>query len=334
MTAATSHIPVMLTEVVDALGLRDGGLYVDATFGAGGYARAILGAAETRLIGIDRDPRARKPAEAVRACYPGRFIFAQGRFGDLDAILEQMSAEEVAGIVFDLGVSSMQIDQPARGFSFRADGPLDMRMGEDGPSAADVVARLDARALAAIFRVYGEERHARRAAEAIVAAQAEEPITTTARLAQIVERAVGPGDGRIHPATRVFQALRIYVNAELTEIERALYAAEQRLAPGGRLVVVSFHSLEDRIVKQFLRARSGRAPQGSRHAPAPAETAPPSFREIHATPLRPAAAETEENPRARSAKLRAAVRTDAAPMALGPALAPDPGAPDLEETSR
>jgi 16S rRNA (cytosine1402-N4)-methyltransferase len=249
-------------------------------------------------------------------------------------VLDQSGAEEVDGMVFDLGVSSMQLDTAERGFSFRADGPLDMRMGGDGPTVADVVAVLSADELQSIFSVYGEERRARRAAEAIVAARKDAPIETTGRLAAVIEGAVGPGDGRIHPATRVFQALRIYVNDELHEVEHALYAAEARLVPGGRLAVVSFHSLEDRIVKLFLRERCGRAAQASRHAPMVVETREASFHPLHSGPVTPSDAEVEENPRARSAKLRAAVRTDAPAWPRAAPLAPQPDARPLEEIRR
>lgn len=329
-----SHAPVMLEEVVSALGVRDGGIYVDCTFGAGGYSRAILGAAEARVIALDRDPRARTAGEAVRAANPGRFALVEARFGGLASVLAQIGAERIDGVALDLGVSSMQLDQAARGFSFMREGPLDMRMGGEGPSAADAVAVLTAEELQALFQVYGEEKRARRAAQAIVAAREEAPIETTLRLAEIVERAVGGGDGRIHPATRVFQALRIYVNDELGELEQALVAAEAALAPGGRLVVVSFHSLEDRIVKLFLRDRSGLAPQGSRHMPVAGETRDPSFRALHAGAQRPSEAETAENPRARSAKLRAGARTDAEPWPVAERLAPAPRARPLEEIVR
>jgi 16S rRNA (cytosine1402-N4)-methyltransferase len=326
-----SHVPVMLAEMLADLAPRDGGLYVDATFGAGGYSRAILGAADTRVIGIDRDPRARLASEPLKAAYPGRFTLVEARFGDLAEVLDQIAVRTVDGVVLDLGVSSMQLDQPERGFSFRADGPLDMRMGGEGPSAAEVVAELSARELETLFRVYGEEKRARRAAEAIVRAREAEPIVTTARLASVVEDAIGQAELRIHPATRVFQALRIYVNDELGELERALHAAEARLAPGGRLVVVTFHSLEDRIVKLFLRERSGLAPQGSRHMPQATRPREPSFRMLRPEPQKPSDAEIEDNPRARSAKLRAAARTEAEAWPSGEALAPAPHVRALAE---
>jgi 16S rRNA (cytosine1402-N4)-methyltransferase len=326
-----SHAPVMLEEMLAALGPRDGGLYLDATFGAGGYSRAILAAAETRVIAIDRDPRARAAGEALRGAYPGRFTLAEARFGDLEGVLDTIGAGPLEGVVLDLGVSSMQLDEAARGFSFRAAGPLDMRMGGEGPSAAEAVAALTSAELESVFRVLGEEKRARRAAEAIVKAREAAPIADTARLAEIVAGAVGAGEGRIHPATRVFQALRIYINDELAELERALHAAEARLALGGRLVVVAFHSLEDRLVKLFLRERSGLAPQGSRHRPVAATERAPSFRLLRAGALQPSEAEVEENPRARSAKLRAAIRTAAPAWPTGPALAAAAEVRPLEE---
>jgi 16S rRNA (cytosine1402-N4)-methyltransferase len=326
-----SHAPVMLAEMLTALAPRDGGLYVDATFGAGGYSRAILAAGETRVIAVDRDPRARGPGAALRAAYPGRFTLVEARFGDLEGVLDAAGVERFDGIALDLGVSSMQLDEAARGFSFRAAGPLDMRMGREGPSAADAVAALSARELESVFRVLGEEKRARRAALAIVKAREAEPIVDTARLAGVVEAAVGGGEGRIHPATRAFQALRIYVNDELAELERALYAAEARLAPGGRLVAVSFHSLEDRIVKLFLRERSGLAPRGSRHRPAAEPERDPSFRQLRAGAETPSEAEVDENSRARSAKLRAAIRTEAAAWPRETALAPAPDARPVAE---
>jgi 16S rRNA (cytosine1402-N4)-methyltransferase len=328
-----SHAPVMLAEMLAALAPRDGEVYVDATFGAGGYSRAILRAADTRVIALDRDPSARAAADVLHEAYPGRFAFVEARFGDLESVLDVIGRRKVDGVVFDLGVSSMQLDEPERGFSFRSEGPLDMRMGGEGPSAADVVFALSARELEALFRGYGEERKARRAAEAIVKARAAAPIRTTAELAAVVETAVGPGEGRIHPATRVFQALRIYVNDELGEVERGLHAAEARLSPGGRLVVVSFHSLEDRIVKLFLRDRSGLAPAGSRHAPVAGAVRPPSFSMLRGGPERPGDAEIDDNPRARSARLRAAVRTEAEAWPLGRALAPLVDAPALDEVT-
>lgn len=305
-----SHVPVLARRVAEWLALRDGGVYVDATFGAGGYTRAILAVAGTRVIGIDRDQRAIAAAGDVVKQAAGRLQVAEGRFSDLAAIVADRGAAEVDGVVFDLGVSSMQLDEPGRGFSFRLDGPLDMRMGRDGPSAADVVARAGERDLAAIIFTLGEERHARAIARAIVRARVNKPIATTLALAEIVAGVVRSREGAIDPATRTFQALRIFVNEELAELAHGLAAAEQVLKPGGRLVVVAFHSLEDRIAKTFLLERS-RAPALSRHRPEVAAL-PPTFSVLTRRPETPDQAEIAANPRARSAKLRAAVRTEAA----------------------
>lgn len=305
------HIPVMLDEVIAALQPRDGGLYIDATFGAGGYTRAILDAADCRVLGVDRDPSVRGAAERLAAAYPGRFAFAFGPFSMLEAVLDEAGSSGADGVVFDLGVSSMQLDQAERGFSFQKDGPLDMRMGRSGPSAADAVNGLEAGELAAIFKVYGEERHARRVAQAIVRERVEAPITTTLRLAEIIAKAVGGKPGRIHPATRAFQALRIYVNDELGELSRGLAAAEYGLRAAGRLVVVTFHSLEDRLTKHFMRERAGLVPGGSRYQPERAPERAPSLSLVSKKAAAASEGEASVNPRARSAKLRAAVRTPA-----------------------
>lgn len=304
------HIPVMLPEVLEGLQPRDGGLYVDGTFGNGGYSRGILGAAECRVLGIDRDPSARETAERMKPAYAGRFAFGFGPFSMMEDIIEAAGSSGVDGVVLDLGVSSMQIDQAERGFSFQKDGPLDMRMAQSGPTAADAVNGLEADELAAIFRVYGEERQARRAAQAIVRAREIEPITRTLQLADIVGKAVGGKPGRIHPATRAFQGLRIYVNDELGELMRGLEAAEAILKPAGRLVVVTFHSLEDRIVKTFLRERAGLTGGGSRHRPEILPEREPSFTLVSKKALAASEAEAAENPRSRSAKLRAAIRNE------------------------
>lgn len=313
---ATAHVPVLLTEIVATLAPRDGAIYVDGTFGAGGYARALLDSAACRVIGIDRDPAAIARGKEMEARYTGRFAVIQGRFAEMEALLGRRAIAAVDGIALDLGVSSMQLDEPERGFSFQQDGPLDMRMGNEGPTAADVVNSASERELSHILRRYGEERQAGRIARAIVAARAEAPILRTRALAEIVERTIGRGPRRehgpsIHPATRSFQALRIYVNRELEELAEGLAAAERLLRPGGRLAVVSFHSLEDRIVKRFLSARSGRAPHPSRHAPPPGAEAAPSFQLLFQGARQPDAAEIAANPRARSARLRAALRTGA-----------------------
>ncbi|MGD2132645.1 MAG: 16S rRNA (cytosine(1402)-N(4))-methyltransferase RsmH [Maricaulaceae bacterium] len=326
-----SHAPVMLDEAIHALCLRDGAVCADCTFGAGGYTRAILAAANVRVIAIDRDPNARKFAEPVDLAFPGRFALAEAKFGDLEEVLDLVGAETVDAIVADVGVSSMQLDQAGRGFSLRLEGPLDMRMSGQGPSAADAVAELTAQELETLLKVYGEERQARRIAGAIVKARDKAPIETTEALAGIVEAAAPARESRIHGATRTFQALRIYVNDELGELERLLYAAEARLAPGGRLVIVSFHSLEDRIVKQFLRERSGLAGGVSRHMPAPTDEREASFRLLHNSAERPSEAEIADNPRARSARLRAAARTEAEPWPRGEPLAPIPEVRPIKE---
>ena len=307
------HIPVLAGRAVAWLGVKDGGLYIDATFGAGGYTRAILVTPGARVIGIDRDQSAiARGADLVEEA-KGRLELVEGRFSELETLLGSQDAPTVSpivdGIVFDVGVSSMQLDDAARGFSFRFDGPLDMRMGRDGPSAADVVARAGERELGLIIATLGEERHARAIARAIVKARNEHDISSTRELAEIVARVVHAREGAIHPATRTFQALRIFINDELAELALGLAAAERVLKPAGRLVVVAFHSLEDRIVKTFLAERS-RVQAGSRHRPeviAP----PPTFRLLTRRPETPDDAEVATNPRARSAKLRAAERTDA-----------------------
>ena len=301
------HLPVMLAEVLEALEPRDGAHYIDGTFGGGGYARAILEACDCRVLGIDRDPEAIKRGEKLVALYPGRLTLVHGEFSQMDRLLADSGEEGTNGVVLDLGVSSFQFDEPARGFSFRADGPLDMRMSLSGESAADVVNTEDEKTLADIIARYGEERQARRIARAIVAAR---PLTRTVELAELVARTLGPAALRqpIHPATRTFQALRIHVNDELGELTRALEAATRALKPQGRLAVVAFHSLEDRIVKRFLAERSALAPHASRHAPAERDASAPLYRLFGARPPAPGAAEIANNPRARSAKLRTAER--------------------------
>ncbi len=307
-----AHIPVLVREVVAALAPRDGGVYVDGTFGGGGYAEALLAAALCKVCGIDRDPDAIAGGAGLQARFPGRLDLILGRFGDMTGLLAARGIALVDGVAFDLGVSSPQIDRAERGFSFRHDGPLDMRMERSGRSAADIVNAASESELAEIISELGEERHARRVARAIVKARAEAPIATTGRLASIVRGAVGrAGQDTIDPATRSFQALRIAVNDELGEIERGLAAAESVLTPGGRLAVVSFHSLEDRRVKKFLRARSDDAPRASRHAPEAAAPRAPTFVLPQRRPTGPGLAEIAANPRARSARLRSAVRTAA-----------------------
>ena len=313
------HTPVMLREVLDVLAPRDGAIYVDGTFGAGGYSAAILDAANCTVWGIDRDAEAISAGEALAATYPGRLTLIEGRFGAMDRLLGARGISAVDGIALDLGVSSMQIDQPWRGFSFAADGPLDMRMEPlgTGPSAADVVNSLSEAELADIIFRFGEERRARQVARAIVGARRERPIARTGELAAVVRKAVkqrlAKGEKRIDPATRTFQALRIFVNDEIGEIGRGLNAAERLLAPGGRLAVVAFHSLEDRAVKQFLRDRGGESPRRSRHQPDAADLAPrpATFQPLFRGTCRPTRAECDANARARSARMRAASRTDA-----------------------
>jgi len=301
------HIPVLLNEVVEALQPADGERYLDGTFGSGGYSRALLDKAQCQVIALDRDPDAVAAGRALAARYAARLVLIQGRFGDMVELLEAEGVREVDGVALDLGVSSMQFDRPERGFSFRASGPLDMRMEKRGPSAADLVNDADEAELADIFWRYGEERRSRRVARAIVEQRKAKRIETTGELAEIVRRAVGhSAKDESDPATRVFQALRIAVNDELGELERGLAAAEQVLAPGGRLAVVSFHSLEDRAVKEFVRARAGRTPSPSRHAPPRRETTAATLRDLTRRPVVPSDAEVAVNPRARSARLRVA----------------------------
>jgi 16S rRNA (cytosine1402-N4)-methyltransferase len=308
------HIPVLGPQAIAHLGVRDGGIYIDGTFGAGGYSRLILQTPNTQVVGIDRDQSAiARGADLVQTA-DGRLTLIEDRFSALDEVLRSAGFDHADGVVLDLGVSSMQIDEAARGFSFRSDGPLDMRMGRDEPSAADVIAAISERGLATVIKVLGEERHARAVARAIVRARTTSPITTTRALADIVESVVRARPGTIHPATRTFQALRIFVNEELTELAQALGAAERILNKGGRLVVVSFHSLEDRIVKTFMTER-GRRTGFSRHRPETRQPEP-TFRIITKKPVTPGEDEIANNPRARSAKLRVAERNDADPREM------------------
>jgi 16S rRNA (cytosine1402-N4)-methyltransferase len=303
------HIPVLVRSVLEYLAPRDGGVYIDGTFGAGGHTAAVLAAANARLIAIDRDPAAIAGGQSLAVAACGRLALVEGEFAALDRIAAEHAVEKADGVLLDLGVSSMQLDEPARGFSFRHDGPLDMRMGgaDGGASAAEVVAAASERDLADIIFLLGEERHARAVARAIVAARRAHPIDTTRALADIVGRVVPAQPGGIHPATRTFQALRLFVNEELRQLADGLAAAERILKPGGRLVVISFHSLEDRIVKTFLG--QGGLGRGSRHLPE--TTRPPAtFTVLTRRPVTPDEAEIRDNPRARSAKLRAAARTD------------------------
>lgn len=323
------HIPVMLDSVLRASDVQNGDIVIDATFGFGGYSEALLRAADTHVFGLDRDPTVRPRAAQLSEQHAGRFRLVETPFSKMDRV----DLPQADVIVFDVGVSSMQIDQPNRGFSFQKDGPLDMRMSRSGPTARDAIMRLDEDELAALFRVYGEERHARRAARRLVEARADTPIDTTLQLAEIIEAVIGRS-GKIHPATRIFQALRIFVNDELGELYRGLCAAENLLSPGGRLVVVTFHSLEDRIAKQFLRDRAGEVAGGSRYAPAVEKTGPPAtFILSRRSTIKPSRAEELANPRARSAKLRVGIRTDAPVQACDPSAWIPKGAslPSLEQ---
>jgi len=309
---APSHIPVFLHEVIAALAPVNGGIYVDATFGRGGYTRALLKAADTKVFSVDRDPEAIKAGEAMVKEFSPRLKLLQGPFGAMDILLTGEQIREVDGVAFDLGVSSPQLDNAERGFSFQSDGPLDMRMSQSGPTAADVVNDTSEQELADIIYNYGEERFSRRVARRIVEARAHERIARTNQLADIVRGAVPRSGDGIDPATRTFQALRIHVNDELGELRRGLTAAEILLKPHGKLAVVSFHSLEDRVVKDFLHRRSTTNKGVSRHLPANDHEAPaPSFKLLARKPQTPSAEETRSNPRARSAKLRMAERTDA-----------------------
>ena len=307
-----SHIPVMLDHVVSHLAPEAGQVFLDGTFGGGGYTRRILSEAECTVLGVDRDPDAAKRAEAVSADFPERFKLLAGTFGNLDTLAKEAGYPELDGIVLDLGVSSFQLDEADRGFSFMRDGPLDMRMSRSGVSAADVVNNADERDLADIIFQLGEERDSRRIARKIVEERKSSPFETTLRLADTIEAAVGGRRGkRTHPATKAFQALRMFVNDELGELARALVAAEAMLKTGGRLVVVTFHSLEDRMVKAFLSERSGKQEGGSRFMPVAESGAPaPSFESVRKISA-PDTDEVAANARARSSRLRSAIRTDA-----------------------
>ena len=323
-----AHTPVLLPQVLAALCPVDGGIYVDGTFGAGGYSRAILQAAQCKVIGIDRDPAARQAgddlARTVNADGDLRFQLMEGQYSDMEALVAASDVTSndssgVDGVTLDIGVSSMQLDQAVRGFSFMKDGPLDMRMSQSGLSAADVVNTFSASQLKRIIKIYGEEKRAYAIAAAICRVREDTPFTTTAELAKLIEKVIGmpPGPRKsIHPATRTFQALRIFVNSELDELVRGLAAAERILKPGGRLAVVTFHSLEDRIVKKFLKRRTGSLPNPSRHAPMAVGGVAASFKELVRGGEVAGEDEIASNPRARSARLRSAVRSKAPAMAL------------------
>ncbi len=313
LPATPDHIPVLLKEVIEALAPKADGVYLDGTFGAGGYTIALLEAVPCVVWSIDRDPEALQRGGVIAERFPGRLNLVQGRFGDMAELLISRGITGVDGVALDIGVSSMQIDDRSRGFSFLRDGPLDMRMEKSGRSAADVVNTLSEKELADIIFTYGEERHARRVARAIVEARRERPFSRTLRLADVIRAEVRRSQDGIDPATRTFQALRIYVNDELGELERGLLGAEKLLRPGGILAVVCFHSLEDRIVKTFLKARSGVAIRPSRHTPASIGAAPATatFTPLSRRPIGPSETEIAGNPRARSARLRIAARTAA-----------------------
>jgi len=309
MSTAMPHIPVLLEEVLDALAPTPGERHVDATFGAGGYTCAML-ARGAEVAAFDRDPSAIAGGQKMLAASDGKLVLIEAPFGALDSELEARGLAPVDGVVMDIGVSSMQLDQPERGFSFQADGPLDMTMSQSGETAADFLNNADESDIADVIYRYGEEPKSRRVARAIVAAR---PLTTTAQLASVVRKALGYNPGmKKDPATRTFQAIRIHINRELDELSDGLAAAERVLKPGGRLAVVTFHSLEDRVVKHFLRERSGAMPAGSRHLPPQAVTAAATFEDVGRV-VRPGEAELARNPRARSATLRVARRTASAP---------------------
>ena len=305
------HQPVMLAEVVEALAPKDGAIYVDATFGRGGYSKAVLNAADCKVIAIDRDPDAIAAGNLMADDYHGRLILTSGQFSQLATLASSLGAVFLDGVMFDLGLSSTQIHEAERGFSFNLDGPLDMRMSKTGANAEAFVNSATEKELVYVLKTYGEERAATKIAKAIIRTRKENPLTRTSQLATII-RSVLPKakPGQIDPATRSFQAIRIHINNEIEEISLALEASEKCLKPGGVLAVVSFHSLEDRVVKKFMRERSDQAPKPSRHAP-PASPTEPTFRLISKRPLYPSEDEVANNPSARSARLRVAHRTDA-----------------------
>jgi len=305
-TNQAPHVPVLVNDVIAALAIHEGETAIDGTFGAGGYTRALLGAGAGRVIALDRGPDA---IEDGRSLVPDpRLTLINERFSQMDRVLAERGIEHVDAIALDIGVSSMQLDRADRGFSFSADGPLDMRMSRSGLTAAEFLNSADESEIARVLKDYGEEPRARAIARAIVAAR---PVERTAELAAIVRRAAGFRAGqKTDPATRTFQAIRIHLNAELEELELGLEAAERALRPGGRLAIVTFHSLEDRIVKRFFRERSGGTPAGSRHRPVQTDPREPTFERV-AKPVSPTGRELAANPRARSARLRSAIRTSA-----------------------
>ncbi len=315
--ASSPHFPVMLAEVLDVLAPKDGALYVDGTFGAGGYTRALLTAADCSVLAVDRDPTAIDRGREMEREFDGRLTLIQGCFGDMEAlvapVLEERARSGVDGVTLDVGVSSMQLDQAERGFSFQSDGPLDMRMAREGVSAADVVNEFDEADIASIIWIYGEEKRSRAVAKAIVRQRLEKKFETTSELADLVADVMGPRARaeKVHPATRTFQALRIFINDELGELARGLGAAEALLDAGGRLAVVAFHSLEDRLVKRFLTERTGKGGRPSRHLPEAQDGRAASFEQVTRGALKASKSEIEVNPRSRSARLRGAERTTA-----------------------
>lgn len=325
------HISVLRSEVLETLSPKDGEIHIDGTFGAGGYTRAILEAANCKVLALDRDPNAIRDAAPLQAEFGERLMLVESPFSRLDEVARDSLGDiQVDGVVLDIGVSSMQLDDAERGFSFQHDGPLDMRMSGDGPTAADFINTAAEEKIANVIYAFGEEHRSRAIARAIVRRRTDAPFVRTLELAETVSRVFHGRkiDGR-HPATRTFQALRIFINDELGELASALSAAERILKPGGRLVVVSFHSLEDRIVKKFIAERSGKMASVSRHLPTESiKSAVPSFRIVNPRPLTPSKGELDVNPRARSARLRAALRTEAGPWPLNPGTL---GFPDLED---
>ncbi|OUR79197.1 16S rRNA (cytosine(1402)-N(4))-methyltransferase [Alphaproteobacteria bacterium 46_93_T64] len=311
MSENSPHISVLLSEVLDVLKPASGEVFVDGTFGAGGYSRAILNMTDCNLYGVDRDPRAIAIGKEMEAEFEGRFKILEGCYGDMEQLLEQAGVSEVHGIALDIGVSSMQIDEAERGFSFMQDGPLDMRMGQDGPTAADIVNTEPEEDLVRLIYRLGDERRAHAVARAIVARREEKQFTRTTELANVIASVVRPTGKGIHPATRTFQALRIHVNDELGQLREGLEAAERLLAPGGRLAVVSFHSLEDRIVKKFLAERADARGNPSRHMPMDDDKFETSFDLVKRGAIKAGKQEVDGNPRSRSARLRGAIRTSA-----------------------
>ncbi|WP_025898436.1 16S rRNA (cytosine(1402)-N(4))-methyltransferase RsmH [Sneathiella glossodoripedis] len=311
MSDRAPHVSVLLNEVLEVLSPKPNEIVVDGTFGAAGYSRAILAAADCKLYGIDRDPRAIRIGRDLEREMGDRFTMLSGVYGDMQELLAQNGVHQVDGIALDIGVSSMQIDEAERGFSFMQDGPLDMRMSAEGQTAADVVNEMDEEQLVKIIYRYGEERRARAVARAIVERRSKKAITRTIELAELIATVVRPSGKGIHPATRTFQALRIHVNDELGQLREGLEAAERLLAPGGRLAVVSFHSLEDRLVKNFLAERANAKGNPSRHVPLDDKAPSPSFELIKRGAIKATKEEITLNPRSRSARLRGAIRTDA-----------------------